>query len=83
MPTAIKRSVFALPVTLAVSKRPSDGYGSARQPEKAVASLPAPKSGSSIADLLEMAYSRPCFLCERTGPCRHREPAVELAILGI
>lgn len=25
------------------------------------------------------AYRRPCFICEKTGECAHREPQVELA----
>lgn len=29
------------------------------------------------------AYAiRPCFVCERLGYCEHREPQVELALMG-
>ena len=30
----------------------------------------------------EAAYRRPCFICGTVGFCRHREPFVELAIVG-
>jgi len=33
--------------------------------------------------LLDLAYQRPCFVCEKQGICRHREPDVELAYFGI
>jgi hypothetical protein len=36
-----------------------------------------------VAYLLELAYGRPCFLCGKGGPCGHREPGVELALLGV
>ena len=36
-----------------------------------------------VAYLLEIAYGRPCFVCGHGGPCGHREPGVELALLGV
>jgi hypothetical protein len=33
------------------------------------------------ARLLELAYARPCLICGKDGACRHREPAVELALM--
>ena len=41
------------------------------------------KQTPSTAELLALAFSRPCFVCQRTGWCKHREPEVELAILGM
>ena len=32
--------------------------------------------------LLALAYTRPCCICEVTGWCRHREPEVELALMA-
>lgn len=32
--------------------------------------------------LLALAYVRPCFVCSKEGPCKHREPDVELILLG-
>jgi len=32
--------------------------------------------------LLEKAYRRRCFVCGERGDCEHREPRVELALLG-
>ncbi len=40
--------------------------------------LPAPPPLATLF-LLDTAYQRPCYCCMRTGPCRHREPLVELA----
>jgi hypothetical protein len=34
-------------------------------------------------ELLRAAYKRPCFVCEGTGPCKHRQPDVELALMRI
>lgn len=31
--------------------------------------------------LLTWAYTRPCFLCDAVGVCKHREPSVEMAYL--
>lgn len=36
----------------------------------------------TILDLLRMAYARPCFICGVSGPCGHREPHVELAMVA-
>ena len=30
--------------------------------------------------VLDLAYKRQCFICGELGPCRHREPEVEMAI---
>jgi hypothetical protein len=32
---------------------------------------------------LAKAYQRPCFICHQTGACLHREPDVELALMGV
>ena len=35
-----------------------------------------------IGQLLMLAYSRRrCFVCGKLGPCSHREPEIELAII--
>ena len=36
-----------------------------------------------IQRLLDHAYERPCFICQRCGRCGHREPDVEMAFHGI
>ena len=33
--------------------------------------------------LLDKAYRRRCFICAQRGDCGHREPEVELALLGV
>lgn len=38
-------------------------------------------ANSATAQLLQLAYERPCLICKREGACKHREPAVELAML--
>ena len=38
-------------------------------------------ANSATLDLLRIAYERPCFICKQQGACKHREPAVELALL--
>lgn len=40
-----------------------------------------PTRAASVFDLLWEAYRRECFICHQPGWCKHREPAVELAIL--
>jgi hypothetical protein len=35
----------------------------------------------ATAYLLYCAYARPCFVCAKQGPCQHREPEVEIALL--
>lgn len=35
-----------------------------------------------VADLLDLAFERRCFICHRRGRCSHREPLVELALIG-
>lgn len=42
----------------------------------------AMKRSSELGGLLTMAFKRRCFICRKKGPCEHREPNVELAILG-
>lgn len=51
---------------------------------------PAPRPAQPIADaairiarLLDLAFTRPCFICHQSGRCAHREPEVELALLGV
>ena len=47
------------------------------------ARVPRLPSGAWIAYLFHCAYARPCFVCRETGPCEHREPEVELALMGV
>lgn len=55
------------------------------------ANLPADRgTGSTVAQILDdigqllaLAYSqRCCFICGKLGPCNHRQPEVELAIMA-
>ena len=53
-----------------------------------VAPQPAPKRNVTpmkprIFALLDRAYRRPCFVCGHRGDCEHREPRVELALMGL
>ena len=36
-----------------------------------------------IFALLDRAYRRRCFVCGQRGDCAHREPRVELALMGL
>ena len=47
-------------------------------------SVPAtPTRTNDVYWLLDLAYGRPCYVCGNQGRCRHREPAVELALLKV
>lgn len=48
-----------------------------------VAAAEAPVMPREVDRLLTMAYQRPCGVCRHIGVCAHREPAVELALLGV
>lgn len=41
----------------------------------------AERRAVAITDPLAFVWARPCFSCEKTGRCEHREPEVELALL--
>lgn len=41
---------------------------------------PKPVLTEQVATIVNLAFQRPCFVCDRTRGCRHREPAVEFVI---
>ena len=36
----------------------------------------------ALIEMLLILYARPCLICGRSGPCGHREPEVEIALLN-
>ena len=40
-----------------------------------------PQNTDAGSEIQRMWIARKCFVCQRFGRCKHREPAVEMAIL--
>jgi len=51
--------------------------------ERTESPLPAVLQANRVKTLLAIAYKRPCAVCRAVGQCDHREPLVELALMGV